>query len=155
MENIAIRKARIDDLYDIQMLNNDLFNLELKNYDSSLKEHWPMSKDGEIYFRRMILNNIVIVASKEDEVVGYLAGTLNTQNSYHKTVQAELDNMCIKEDYRHLGIGKRLFKAFSNICIDNDINEIKVTASFQNRSAISFYKELGFGEADITLKKTI
>ena len=63
--------------------------------------------------------------------------------------------MCLKEEFRHLGIGKRLVKAFTNICMDNDINEIKVVASFNNKSAINFYKELGFEESEITLKQKI
>lgn len=155
MENITIRRAKLDDLYEIQRLNNELFNIELKNYDDSLKEYWPISKEGEAYFRGKILNDVVIVACLEDDPIGYLAGSLKTQYSYNKTIQAEIDNMCLKEEFRHLGIGKRLVKAFKNICLDNDINEIKVTASFNNKSAINFYKEFGFEEAEITLKQKI
>jgi len=36
MNNIAIRKATIDDLIIIQELNNGLFELEKENYDSTL-----------------------------------------------------------------------------------------------------------------------
>ena len=155
MENVIIKRAKLDDLYEIQSLNNELFNIELKNYDNSLKENWPISIDGEDYFRGKILNDIVLMACLKDEPIGYLAGTLKTQYSYNKTIQAEIDNMCLKEEYRHLGIGKKLVKAFMDICIDSGINEIKVVASFGNKLAVHFYKELGFEESEITLKQKI
>ena len=80
---------------------------------------------------------------------------MNTQNTYNKYKQAELDNMCILEEYRKLGIGSRLFEEFKTICKENDIKELKVVASYKNTNAINFYKKNGFEEADITLKQRL
>lgn len=60
--------------------------------------------------------------------------------------------MYILEEYRKLGSGSRLFQKFKEICIENDIKELKVVASYKNINAINFYKKNGFQEADITLK---
>ena len=155
MDNIVIRRACLEDLYEIQKLNNELFNLELKNYDSSLKEYWPISKEGEKYFKEKIEKDIVLVACLEEDVVGYLAGTLNAQFSYNNNLQAEIDNMCLREEFRHLGIGKRLFEEFRKICVYNEVDEIKVTASYKNENAKSFYKEMGFTETEVTLKHNL
>lgn len=155
MENIIIRRACLEDLYEIQKLNSELFSLELKNYDTTLKEYWPLSKEGEKYFKGKIEIDIVLVACLEDDVVGYLAGSLNAQHSYNNNLQAEVDNMCLREEFRHLGIGKRLFEEFRSICVFNEVDEIKVTASFKNENAKSFYKEMGFTESEITLKNKI
>ena len=135
-EKITIRKANIEDLQQIQNLNKLLFELEFENYDSTE-------------------NGITLVAIIDGEIAGYLIGSLNTQNTYNKYKQAELDNMCILEEYRKLGIGSRLFEEFKTICKENDIKELKVVASYKNTNAINFYKKNGFEEADITLKQSL
>lgn len=135
-EKITIRKANIEDLQQIQNLNKLLFELEFENYDSTE-------------------NGITLVAIIDGEIAVYLIGSLNTQNTYNKYKQAELDNMCILEEYRKLGIGSRLFEEFKTICKENDIKELKVVASYKNTNAINFYKKNGFEEADITLKQSL
>ena len=106
MEEIIIRKATIGDLRSIQKLNNDLFKLEKENYDSTLIENWPLSKDGEDYFADLINNHYVIVALLNNEIVGYLAGSINEKGSYEEIQYGELNNMLIKENCRGYGIGK-------------------------------------------------
>ena len=95
------------------------------------------------------------MACVDQKIVGYLAGTLNSQYSYNNIVQAELDNMCIMNEYRKLGIGRKLFEEFKKICKGNGINEIKVVSSYNNLNAIDFYKRNGFKEAELTLKQNI
>ena len=152
MDNIVIRKANINDLYDVQKLNNELFKIECENYDNSLIENWPLSREGAEYFSDEIINNIVLVACVNEQIVGYLAGTLNSQYSYNNNIQAELDNMCILKNYRNIGIGRRLFEEFKIICKENKVDEIKVIASYENIDAIEFYKRNNFKESEITLK---
>lgn len=152
MYNIVIRKANINDLYDVQKLNNELFKIECENYDNSLIENWPLSREGAEYFSDEIINNIVLVACVNEQIVGYLAGTLNSQYSYNNNIQAELDNMCILKNYRNIGIGRRLFEEFKIICKENKVDEIKVIASYENIDAIEFYKRNNFKESEITLK---
>ena len=154
-ENINIRKANINDLLNIQKLNKELFELEFHNFDSTLIEDWPLTKAGKEYFENAIINNIVLVACIDNKIVGYLAGTLNSQNSYNNNIQAELDNMCILNEYRKLGIGSRLLAEFKRICKEHKINEIKVVASFKNVNAIDFYKNNGFSESELVLKQNI
>ncbi len=95
MENMIIRKANIDDLFVIQKLNKELFELESNNYDLTLIADWPLTQEGKEYFQNAVINDIVLVACVDQKIVGYLAGTLNSQYSYNNIVQAELDNMCI------------------------------------------------------------
>ena len=155
MDSIVIRKANIDDLYEIQKLNGELFKLEYNDFDSTIIVNWPLSKEGKEYFEDAINNHVVLVACLNKQIVGYLAGTLNSQYSYNNNIQAELDNMCILTEYRKLGIGRKLFEEFRRICEENSINEIKVIASYKNTSAINFYKSNGFEEAELTLKLNI
>lgn len=121
MEDLIIRNAAINDLLDIQKLNKILFELEYNNFDSTLNTSWPMSNEGEKYFKSAINNDVVLVAVLDDKIVGYLVGSLNTGYSYNKNIQAELDNICILEKYRKLGIGKQLFLKFKKNCENNNI----------------------------------
>ena len=152
---IIIRKAEISDLIEIQNLNKMLFELEFENFDSTLDINWPTSDEGTEYFEDAINNSITLVAMYENKIVGYLIGCFNTQNTYNKYSQAELDNMCILDQYRKLGIGSKLLKKFKEICIENNMQELKVVASYKNQNAINFYKKNGFEEADITLKQRL
>lgn len=117
--DIIIRKAEMSDLKEIQNLNKILFELEFEKYDDSLNTNWPISDDGKEYFESAINNSITLVALFENKLVGYLIGSLNTQNTYNIYSQAELDNMCILDKYRKLGIGSKLFSKFKEICVQN------------------------------------
>lgn len=63
--------------------------------------------------------------------------------------------MLIKEKCRGYGIGKILINNFKDYCKENNIDNIKVTASYKNESAIEFYKKNGFNEFDLTLTMKI
>ncbi|MBO7504886.1 GNAT family N-acetyltransferase [bacterium] len=53
-----------------------------------------------------------------------------------------MNNMCILEEYRKCGVGTKLFNEFKNVCKENNIEEIKVTASYGNTNAIKFYRKV-------------
>ena len=102
MDNINIRKANMADLFEIQKLNKELFELEFNNFDSTLIVDWPLTKEGKEYFENVVRNDIVLVACVDGKIVGYLVGTLNSQYSYNNILQAELDNMCIMTEHRKM-----------------------------------------------------
>lgn len=153
--DIEIKKADITYLKDIQNLNNQLFELEYNNFDSALKVGWTFEEKGTSYFKDMLENEIVYIALDKDNVVGYLAGSINIQGSYVTKSLAEVDNMFVLEEYRKYGIGTKLIGEFKEYCLQNKIEELKVTASAKNINAISFYKKNGFNEFETTLKQEV
>ncbi len=155
MNTIEIRLATINDLSRIQELNNDLFKLEKENYDPTLVLDWPLSADGKEYFEDLILNHYVIVATINNNVVAYLAGTINEKGSYEEIAYGEINNMLVTEQCRGLGIGKQLIDEFKEYCKRNNINNLKVEASAKNLNAISFYKKNGFEDFNVTLTTQI
>ena len=155
MESINIRIATINDLNAVQELNNSLFELEFNNFDDTLKVGWPFEKDGKEYFEYMIENEIVFVAEAEEKIVGYLAGSICEQISYITETFAELDNMCIDDQYRRFGIGTLLINEFKKYCKEKNIQNIKVTASTKNSRAIQFYIKNGFEDYNVTFKYKI
>lgn len=151
MENIIIRRATIDDLETVQNLNNSLFELEKENYDPTLVIKWPLTEEGRKYFEELIINNYVVLAIAEDVIVGYLAGTIEEKGSYEEIQYGEINNMFINDNYRGYGIGKKLINSFKEYCKDNNIFNLKVTASYKNENAIAFYHKNGFEEFNLTL----
>ena len=151
MDNLLIKKATLEDLKTIQNLNNQLFKLEKENYDSTLVSNWPLTNEGKLYFEDLINNQYVIVAILNDEIVGYLAGTINEKGSYEEVQYGEINNMLIKDECRGYGIGKKLINNFKDYCRENNIYNVKVEASAKNENAINFYKKNGFEEFNITL----
>lgn len=155
MEKVLIRKANLEDLNAIQKLNNNLFELEFNNFDDTLKVGWPFEKEGKEYFENMLNNEIVFVAEVEEKIVGYLAGSICEEVSYITETFAELDNMCIDDEYRRFGIGTLLMDEFKKYCKEKNMQNIKVTASAKNHRAIQFYMKNGFEDYNITLKYKI
>lgn len=150
---INIRKAALSDLKEIQNLNNELFKKEFNDYDKSLKIDWPYQKEGEQYFKNVINKNYLSVAVDDNNnIIGYIAGSLNVQGTYNTTKIAELDNMFIKEEYRGYGIGSKLVSKFKKYCQENGVSIIRVTAYFKNKEAIKFYIKNNFNEFELTLK---
>ena len=155
MDNVIIRKATLDDLFEIQNLNNLLFKLEKENFDPTLVEDWPLSAEGKNYFKELIENNFVVVAIINNEIVGYLAGSINEKGSYEEIQYGEVNNMFIKSECRGYGLGKMLINEFKKYCSSNSINNLIVTASAKNVNAIEFYKKNGFDDFNITLTTKI
>ena len=153
--DIEIKKADITYLKDIQNLNNQLFELEYNNFDSALKVGWTFEEKGTSYFKDMLENGIVYIALDKDNVVGYLAGSINIQGSYVTKSLAEVDNMFVLEEYRKYGIGTKLINKFKEYCLKHKIEELKVTASAKNVNAINFYKKNEFNEFETTLKQEV
>ena len=150
--NLTIRRANIQDIDDIIKLNEILFDLEYNNFDKTLDTERPISNEWKSYFKDSITKNITLVATIDDNIVGYMIWNLNSQYLYNTVKQAELNNMCILDEYRNLWIGTKLITEFKKICKDNNIQEIKVIASYENINAINFYKKNGFNESELTLK---
>lgn len=155
MKNLFVRKANLNDLEIIQKLNNQLFELELENYDTTLVKDWAISIEGRDYFENLINNHYVLVALLDDEIVGYLAGTINEKGSYENIQYGEINNMFIQDSCRGYGVGKSLVDEFKTYCKNNDIDNLMVTASAKNINAINFYKKNGFQDFNLTLTMNI
>lgn len=151
MRDVIIRQATLKDLKSIQNLNYELFKLEKENYDPTLIVDWPLSEEGKNYFEDLIKNEFVIIAMKDEKMIGYLAGTINKKGSYELLQYGEINNMLVDNNYRGSGIGKQLINYFKEYCKSKNINNLKVVASAKNINAIEFYKKQGFKNFDVTL----
>ncbi len=149
---MIVRHATASDLLAIQTLNNELFELEIKNFDPYLIKDWALSKEGEEYFKNAIENAVVFVAEDNGVVVGYICGEL-TSVPYYSFKIAELCNMCVTMKYRKRGVGTMLTNKFFEYFKQQGVFRFSVTASFKNECAKNFYKKIGFTESNMTYFK--
>lgn len=149
---INIRRADLRDLERIQELNNELFELELANFDKHLIKGWPLSEAGQEYFENAIRNDYVIVAEKDKRVVGYLLASENNIPYYDFKI-VELCNMCVESSCIKQGVGNALYRVFERYFKSKGFNHFTVTASALNENAKAFYSKMGFEPANITFTK--
>jgi ribosomal protein S18 acetylase RimI-like enzyme len=143
--NFTIRLAKPDDFAQVQKLNHDLFLSDSKHFDD-LNTNWPY-EEGAQYFRDRIAGKggACFVAQKNDEIVGYvMAGWSHLNFSAYKGKRAELENICVAEHYRSLGVGAKLVNALLDWCKQNGTTHVMVDAYAPNAKAIKFYKSQGF-----------
>lgn len=81
--------------------------------------------------------------------------SINEKGSYTEVQYGEINNMLVKDEYRGYGVGKSLINNFKKFCRTNNINNMKVMASYKNRNAIDFYHKNGFEEFEVTLTTKI
>jgi GNAT superfamily N-acetyltransferase len=152
METI-IRKAKAEDLRAVQDLNHALFESDSSS-DDTLNLNWPY-EDGEEYFRRMIAGEtgVCYVAEVNDEIVGYLAGSIKLEQPSYSTVRrSELENMFVKEEFRSQGIGEKLAKTFLQWSKSSGVAKSFVQAYAPNQRAIAFYQRAGFAPYSVELE---
>ena len=92
-------------------------------------------------------NSKIFVAESEGKLLG-LAEVIKKKNApYPLKIDREwivLDTIIVKEEYRGMGIGNMLFDTILDWTKEKGINRIEVNVYEFNKSAISFYKGLGF-----------
>lgn len=157
MEKLVIRKATIADVDAVQNLNNGLLNYEMEHgFDSYVKD-WALSEASKNYFLDLIKNQFVVVAEVDDKIIGYIAGSVyeDLSYSYYEGITAEVNNMFILEEFRRYGIGSKLMNSFFTWCNSKNAKRVMVTASSKNEKAINFYRQLGYNDINLTLKKDL
>lgn len=137
-----IIKATLSHLSAVQKLNHKLFETEWDGgFDDTIQVGWSLSDAGRDYFSFMITNYSVYLALQDNEIIGYLAGSFPTPESYVTENYAEINNMYVLETHQHQGIGSKLVDAFKEECSVKNIHSIKVTASAKNLKALNFYEK--------------
>lgn len=149
MDSIKIRQATMSDLAAIQTLNNKLFELECANFDDTLKVGWPFEEIGCEYFKTIIKNGAAVVAEKDNQVIGYLAGSFKNEVSHLNIAYAEIDNLYIEPIHQSGGIGTKLINRFKELCRQQCVNKLRLTASAKNTKARNFYAKKGFIEHEV------
>ncbi len=151
---INIREASLRNIKVIQELYERLL-INDRQFDSTLNVDWPASNTARRYFVNRLENKdgVGFIAKMNTIDVGYLVGSIVPSYAYRTVHQvAELENMYVLEEYRCMGVGEELGKAFFRWCKNKKVLRVKVEISAGNDRALNFYKKLGFKDYVIQLE---
>lgn len=152
---MVIRLARIDEVKDLQILNDEVF-IDNQKYDSDLDMNWARSDKGREYFTKLLSNPnaFCLFAEENKKIVGYIAAAPK-DISYRKSKYIEIENMGVIPEYRSKGIGAKLIQKCLEWAKSKGSQKVYVNSYFKNIKAISFYKKNGFSEIDVSLERVI
>jgi ribosomal protein S18 acetylase RimI-like enzyme len=150
---MKIRKVRNDEWAALQILNNEV-SLDNARHDPDIMEDWALSESGKKYFENLVKDesSVCFIAENDSGAsVGYLAASPQ-EFSYRETKYLEVDNMGVILEYRSQGIGAKLLDECKVWAKQNGYKKLYVKSFFDNKKAISFYKNSGFKEIDVSLE---
>ena len=85
--------------------------------------------------------SLILIAEKDLEIVGFLAAERGFANRIKHSAYIVVG---ILENYRGMGIGKKLFLKLDEWAIKNSITRLELTVMKHNESAIKLYENHGF-----------
>ncbi|MBU3202307.1 GNAT family N-acetyltransferase (plasmid) [Clostridium estertheticum] len=146
MPEIAIRNCSIDDFKGINVLMNQVHKLHMESRsDVYSKTDDPLSKKD---FLSIINdeNKISILAEINYIVVGLCIISIRPMSSNIALVPrkvAYMEDLCVHEDYRKQGIGRRLFLDAKKLALAFNVDSLELMVWEFNKNAVNFYENEG------------
>lgn len=145
---LQIQQAKTEHTKSIILLWKELMNIH-KDFDNSY--FLEMDNNIENYVCNIQLsiindNERVIVAVKDELVVGYITAEVNLSSNfmYNSNAVCTVNDIMILPNYQHLGIGKALIEEIKIWAKSNDINQLELNVFSKNKNALKFFKNQGF-----------
>lgn len=155
---ITIRKAKLDDVKDMQNFMFHLMTDELKNYMPTNKVTWAQSKKCQQYFINRVrkVNEFAIIAEYNGEKIGYLSGYVHKTLFYRTEPKfGVLGDMFVLEEHRNKKIGTKLINEFKKWTKSKGAKVMRVESYAANKKALKFYRRHGFEDSSTILERKI
>jgi len=135
---IEIREMEIDDLAVVFHMGERTFTADIPN----LYRTWDEYEVTHLFTTEPELC-LVAEDVDADRVVGFAMGTTveKTRSSWK---YGYLLWMGVDDSYRRYRVGRRLFRNIRDRMLEQDVRILMVDTAEENRSAITFFKGLGF-----------
>lgn len=142
MNHMIIEKLTLEKI-DLVLECDKLFIRFLENeskYDNNFK-----TKENNNSFQEDLKNenNLMYVAIKESEVIGFMYGYLQNKKSQKEPI-AHISFLYIKENYRNKKVATEMINHFLGEMREKKINMIEVSSYYQNEIAKRLYNKIGF-----------
>jgi ribosomal protein S18 acetylase RimI-like enzyme len=116
-------------------------------------------KDKNKAFENVInewLNNpsyILFVTEDNGNLVGHICGMVKADNFHEKDTGGYIEEWFVSEQYRHKGIGKRLYEALLAEFRKAKCTHLKLRVFADNKKSMNEYHKMGFTDIELTLIK--
>lgn len=155
---IKIRKAKQDDVKDMQNFMFQLMTDELKNYMPTNKVAWSKSKKCHEYFSNRVKNTgeLAIIVELDGKKIGYLSGYAHNALPYRiETKYAVLADMFVLEEHRSKKVGTKLIAEFKKWAKSKGAKVMRVESYSKNKKALKFYRQHGFDDSSLILERKV
>lgn len=145
MQNIIIRKATLDDIEEVALLH---VNSWYETYKGIISQSYLENMKNNLVKRIERMRNefnlrMMIVAVIDNEIVGFSEFVLSNKFSKDLDIDCELCGLYIKNNYKNLGLGSKMFEYVVNIFKENNKKKMGLWCVKENIPAISFYEKKG------------
>jgi len=142
MENLIIRDATSSDLPILLVFEQELIKAE-RPFDVTIKEGPVGYYDIGAYIKNKDIK--VVVAEYKGKIVssGYALKKEARHYLNHK-YYGYLGFMYTVQEFRGMGINKRIVDVLKNWCLAIGLKEIRLTVYHKNQSALNAYAKTGF-----------
>ena len=134
--NLKIRKTSEKDITFLYELIN-----ELASYEKRPNDMTASIEDLECMLFKRHMATAVIAENNEGNPLGY-AIYYPIFSSFSGKAKVHIEDLFIKPEYRHQGLGKEFFYQLSNLIKDEEYIEMEWSCLDWNTSSIEFYKKL-------------
>lgn len=147
---MRIRKARKSDISAIvAMLANDKLG--------KLREdvRTPLPDSYQVAFSNISSDpnqELMVIETKTSQVIGTLQLTFIQYLTYQGGIRAQIEAVRVHEDFRGLGIGKKLFLWAIERAKQKGVHVVQLTTDKKRPDAIRFYQSLGFVDSHEGMK---
>jgi ribosomal protein S18 acetylase RimI-like enzyme len=144
---MKIRKARIRDIDDLIVLNNEVQDLHLKTFPEIYKQ--VPENEARKFFENFLKTrgNSIIIGESKKGVVGYIALRIDRQGETPFTTKRKvvyIDQIVVKEEFRNQGFGQRLMKEADKLAKKTGASWLQLDVWDFNKSAQYFFSANGF-----------
>ena len=140
---INIRSATFDDIKDITKIYNDAIQNTVATFDTEVKT-FEQQKE---WFKSHGLKNPIIVAEKDDEVIGFASLSIYSDRyAYSDTAEISL---YVRDEYQDKGVGKKLIKAIIDEGKNASLHTIIARITEGNEKSVHLHKLVGFEHVGI------
>lgn len=105
-------------------------------------------------FEQIIDNKMLIVATDDEKIVGFLMYVINKVNfdNYVERTLYRVDAVAVDEECRGKGIGHKLFDYLKGIAKENNMDAIELQVNAENKAAKAMYEKYGFSDKSINME---
>jgi len=143
-KNMNIRAARITDIEEILFLEDQVFEIHL-NARPDLVQKKPINYD---YLKNIIEENNkrIFIAEENSEIIGFCIVCIceiKNHPIFHDMTNIEIEDLCVDENHRKKGVGKRFFEEVIIFAKNTNAQFIELVVWEFNQDAKRFYENMG------------
>lgn len=145
--DIRIIRFKLKNYKSIIQMSKKLDDRHIKNRPDIFKDVSML--DNFMLYLKYFFKDTIFIAVKDNYVVGMVVGEKLSNICYL------IKDIFVEEEYRHIGIGKRLIEAIENYARKKDYKRIILNCYEFNKNAKGFYENEGFNTYVATYEKKL